>query len=101
LRGETLIYEDKMMLVGVTGYEITVIRKITVIMLLDERQTQHNMYVIADDFLIDYEGRLLGVDSLRKHLVKCDYNDKLLKIRDSILKLYPYKIIRINSRCKT
>jgi len=56
------------------------------------------MYIIAD-FPIDYEG-ILGVNFLRKHIVKCDYSNKLIKIRDSILKLYPYKIIRINSRCE-
>jgi len=51
------------------------------------------MYVIADDFPIDYEV-IFGVDFLRKHLAKCDYSNKLLNIGDSILKLYPYKIIR-------
>jgi len=35
---------------------------------------------------------------LRKPLAKCDYSNKLLKIGNRIVKLYPYKIIRINPR---
>ena len=66
LRGEMLIYEDKMTLAGITEYEITVIGKITTIILLNERQIQYPMYVIPDDFPIDYEDIL--VDFLRKHL---------------------------------
>jgi len=40
-------------LAGVTGHEITVIEKITATILLDERQIQYLMYVIADDLPID------------------------------------------------
>ena len=43
LRGETLIYKDKMTLAGITGHEIAVIRKITATILLDECQIQHPM----------------------------------------------------------
>jgi len=53
-------------------------------------QIQHPIYVIADDFPIEYEG-ILGVDFLRKQFAKCDYSNKLLKIGDSTLKLYPIK----------
>ncbi|KYN13734.1 hypothetical protein ALC57_14073 [Trachymyrmex cornetzi] len=88
-----------MTLAGVTGHEIRVIGKITATILLDGRRIEHPIYVIADDFPIDYEG-ILGVDFLQKHHAKCDYSNKLIEIGDSTLKLYPYKIIRINPRCE-
>ena len=44
LRGETLIYENKITLAGVIGHEIAVIGKITATILLNEHQVQriHN-----------------------------------------------------------
>ena len=59
LRGETLIYEDKMTLAEVTGHEIIVIGKITATILLDD--ARYPMYVIANDFPIDYES-ILRID---------------------------------------
>jgi len=58
LRGETLIYEDKMTLAEITGHEIIVIGKITATILLDAR---YPMYVIVNDFPIAYEN-ILRID---------------------------------------
>jgi len=40
----------------------------------------------------------LELISYKNNLAKRNYSNKLLKIGNNILKLYPYKIIRINLR---
>ena len=49
---------------------------------------------------MEYEG-ILGIDFLRKQQVSCDYKKLELKIGDTVLKLQPYKKIRLKPRSET
>jgi len=46
--------EERMVLTGVTGHKIHTIGK-------GHRKIRHTIYVVKDDFPIDYEG-ILGID---------------------------------------
>jgi len=95
LKREMLIYEDKMTLAGIRTRN-NCYRKNSCYHII--RWTPNTALHVRNCrwFSIDYKD-ILGIDFLRKHLAKC-YSNKLLKIGDNILKLYPYKITRINSK---
>ncbi|KAL6265807.1 hypothetical protein P5V15_002625 [Pogonomyrmex californicus] len=48
------------------------------------------MYVVRDDFPINYKG-ILGLDFLNKQQAKYDYGKKQVRIDNATFKLYPYK----------
>jgi len=58
------------------------------------------MYVVKDDFPIDYEG-ILGTDFLTKQQAKCDHGRKKLRIGDVTLKLYPHQKMLLAARSET
>jgi len=39
---------------------------------MDKHIIKHAFYVVKDDTPIEHDG-ILGIDFLRKHLVKCDF----------------------------
>jgi hypothetical protein len=67
---------------------------------LDGRKIKHAIYVVKDDFPMEYEG-ILGIDFLRKQQVSCDYRKRELKIGNAILKLLPYDKITLKPRSET
>ncbi|XP_071627755.1 uncharacterized protein [Temnothorax longispinosus] len=54
LKGETMIEEDKMALTGVTGHKAHTIGKFTATIDLKDRKIKHTIYVVKDDFPIEY-----------------------------------------------
>ncbi|XP_029659455.1 uncharacterized protein LOC115233278 [Formica exsecta] len=100
LKGETLIKEEKITLTGVTGHKICTIGKFKATITLEKRRIKHTMYVVKDDFPIEYDG-ILGVDFLRKHQATCNYKTKQLKVGQHILKLYPYLKVTLKPRSET
>ncbi|KAM0735323.1 Retrovirus-related Pol polyprotein from transposon 17.6 [Formica fusca] len=95
-----MIYEEQMALTGVTGHKMNTIEKIKATIILKNRKIRHSIYIVKDDFPIDYEG-ILGVDFLQKHKVTCDYNKKQIQLSDTILKLYPYRALILKPRSET
>jgi len=59
------MHEERMVLTGVTGHKIHTIGKIRATIPLRNRKIRHTIYVVKDDFPIDYEG-ILGIDFLEK-----------------------------------
>ncbi|KAL6254132.1 hypothetical protein P5V15_014754 [Pogonomyrmex californicus] len=88
LKGNTLMREERLALTGVTGHKIHILGKITATIMLGDREMRHTMYVVRDDFPINYE-EILGLDFLNKQEAKCDYGKK--QVRIATFKLYPYK----------
>lgn len=79
-----------MALTGVTGHKIHTVGKIRATVSLGYKEIRHTMYVVKDDFPIDYEG-LLGIDFSTKQQAKCDHGKKLMRINNVTFKLHPYK----------
>ncbi|KMQ92552.1 retrovirus-like pol polyprotein [Lasius niger] len=67
---------------------------------LDGRKIKHTIYVVKDDFPMEYEG-ILGIDFLQKQQVSCDYKKRELRIGDAVLKLLPYDKITLKPRSET
>jgi len=57
--------DKRIALMGVTGHKIYTLGKIRATIPLGEQKIRHTMYVVKDDFPIDYEG-ILGIDFLTK-----------------------------------
>ncbi|KMQ88106.1 retrovirus-like pol polyprotein [Lasius niger] len=100
LKGETAIYKDKITLVGITGHKARTIGKMYATIDLDGRKIKHAIYVVRNDFPMEYEG-ILGIDFLRKQQVSCDYRKRELKIGNAVLKLLPYDKITLKPRSET
>lgn len=100
LKGETLITEDKIALTGVTGHKVHTIGRINATIKLNDAKIKHRMYVVKDDFPIEYDG-ILGVDFLKKQGAVCNYSTKQLRVGQNILKLYPYRRITLQPRSET
>jgi len=81
LKDDTLIYENKIALTGITGHKIHTLGKVYATINVDEHTIKHAFYVVKDDFPIEYE-RILGIDFLRKQKAKCDLGKKQLRIGD-------------------
>jgi len=64
------------------------IRKIRATISLRNQRICHTIYVMKDDFPIDYEG-ILGIDFLQKQAM-CDLCKKRLRISNETLKLQSY-----------
>jgi len=65
LKGDTKMRDERIALTGVTGHKIYTLGKIRAIIRLREQRIRHTMYVVRDDFPIDYKG-ILGIDFLTK-----------------------------------
>ncbi|XP_071631814.1 uncharacterized protein [Temnothorax longispinosus] len=100
LKGETMIEEDKMALTGATGHKAHTIGKFTATIDLRDRKIKHTIYVVKDDFPIEYNG-ILGVDFIKKHQASYSYESNSIKIGNSTLKLYPYKKMILKPRSET
>jgi len=66
--------------------------------LLRNRKIRYTIYVVKDDFPIDYEG-ILEIHFLQKQRAMCD--KKLLRISDETLKLQSYTKSILKPRSET
>jgi len=81
--------DERIALTGVTGHKIYTFGKIWATIPLGEQKIRHTMYVIRNDFPIDYEG-IFGINFLTKQQAKCDHGKKKLRIGDVMLKQHPH-----------
>jgi len=100
LKGDTKMRDERIALTGVTGHKIYTLGKIRATIPLGEHKIRHTMYVVKDDFPIDYEG-ILGIDFLTKQQAKCDHGKKKLRIGDVTLKLHPHQKMLLAARSET
>lgn len=87
-----MIYEEKLALQEVTWHQIHTIGKIKVIITLKNQKIQHPIYILKNDFPIDYE-EIIRVDFLQKYKVTCDYDQEQLQRIQYILKLLVYRAL--------
>jgi len=80
LKDDPLIYENKIALTGITGHKIHTLGKVYATINMYEHIIKHAFYVIGDT-LNEHDG-ILGINFLRKHCVKCDFQKTELKIRN-------------------
>ncbi|XP_012529181.1 uncharacterized protein K02A2.6-like [Monomorium pharaonis] len=100
LKSETPIHEECMTLTGVTGHKIHTLRKLRSTIKLGDKEIRHTVYVVKDDFSIDYEG-IHGIDFLKKHSTKCDHGRKQMRISNATLKLRPFQKFKLAPRSET
>ena len=100
LKGKTRIYPEEVSLVGITGHRVHTIGKMQATIKIGEREIKHAIYVVRDDFPMEYEG-IIGLDFLRKQHVSCDYKNKTVTIEDVTLRLKPYNKIILKPRSET
>ncbi|KAL6259364.1 hypothetical protein P5V15_009281 [Pogonomyrmex californicus] len=67
---------------------------------LGKEEIRHSIYVVRDDFPMDYEG-ILGIDFLAKQKARCDHGKKILSIGKTNLKLQPYQKVLLKLRSET
>ncbi|XP_024872669.1 uncharacterized protein LOC112455126, partial [Temnothorax curvispinosus] len=79
LKEKTMVQEEKLALIGVTGHQIHTTGKIKATLDLGNKKIRHTMYVVKDDFPIEYEG-ILGNDFLTRHKADISNTSKQLKI---------------------
>jgi len=89
-----------MVLTGITGHKTHTIWRIRATIPLEHRRIRHTIYVVKDDFPIEYEG-ILGIDFLQKQKAKCDLGKRQLRIGDEIFKLRPYTTVILKPRSET
>ncbi|KAL6254796.1 hypothetical protein P5V15_014130 [Pogonomyrmex californicus] len=77
LKGNTLMHEERLALTGVTGHKIHTLGKIRAMITLGDREIRHTMYVVRDDFPINYKG-ILGLDFLNKQQATTEKNKSVL-----------------------
>jgi len=99
LKSDTKMRDERIALTGVMGHKIYTLGKIRATISLGEK-IRHIMYVVKDDFPIDYEG-IFGIDFLTKQQVKCDHGKKKLRIGDVTLKLHLHKKMLLAARSET
>jgi len=58
------------------------------------------MYIVKDDFSIDYEG-ILGIDFLTKQRAKYDHGKGQVRIDEVSFKLHPFKRVTLMPRSET
>lgn len=84
LKGDTPMKKERTALTGVTGHQMYTLGKIKATVMLGNKRIRHTMYVVKDDFPIDYEG-ILGIDFLKQQRAKCDHGKKQVRIGNAIL----------------
>jgi len=82
------------------GHKIHTIGQIKATISLRNQRIRHKIYVVKDDFPIDYEW-ILGIDFLQKQQAICDIGKKRLRIDDETLKLQPYTKSILKPRSET
>ncbi|XP_070530031.1 uncharacterized protein [Cardiocondyla obscurior] len=90
LKEDTPIIEEKMALTGVTGHKINTIGKIRATIKIGRKNIKQKMYVVRDDFPIEYEG-ILGIDFLTKQRASCLHGKEQIVIDGVKFKLHPYE----------
>lgn len=100
LKGETEIHKDKITLIGITGHKARTIGKFFATIDLDDRKINHAIYVVKDDFPMEYDG-IIGIDFLQKQKVSCDYRKQELQIGNTIIKLRPHNKTLLKPRSET
>ena len=100
LKGKTMVREEKLALIGVTGHQIHTIGKIKATVDIGNKQIRHTMYVVKNNFPIEYEG-ILGNDFLTKHKVDISNATKRLKIGTASFKLRPYRKVTLPPHSET
>ncbi|XP_071574634.1 uncharacterized protein [Temnothorax nylanderi] len=100
LKDKTKIREKKIALTGVTGHQIYTLGKIRASILIGKETIRHTMYVVRDDFPVDYEG-ILGIDFLKKHQAVPNHAENRLKIGAATFKLQPYRKFTLPPRSET
>ncbi|KAL6268302.1 hypothetical protein P5V15_001423 [Pogonomyrmex californicus] len=89
-KSETPVREKRIALTSVTEHKIHMLGKVKLTIKLGKEEIRHSVYMVRDDFPMDYEG-ILGVDFLAKQKARCDHGKKILSIAKTNLKLQPYK----------
>src|SRR5436190_7485927 len=100
LKDDTLIYDEKIALTGITGHKIHALGKAYLTLKWNKNKIKHTFYVVKDDTPIEHEG-IIGIDFLRKHLVLCDYQNSELRIKNTIFKLRSQQRIVLKPRSET
>ncbi|KAM0732490.1 Retrovirus-related Pol polyprotein from transposon 412 [Formica fusca] len=100
LKDDTLIYEDKIALTGITGHKVHTIGKMYAAIKVDGHKLEHVFYAVKDDIPIEYEG-ILGIDFLRQHSVSFNYKQNQLKIGEAVLKFHSFNKIILKPRSET
>jgi len=100
LKDDALVYEDKIALTGITGHKIHTLGKVYATINVAEHTVKHAFYVIKDDTPIEHDG-ILGIDFLRKHPVKCDFQRAELRINNAVMKLHPFSKVILKPRSET
>ncbi|XP_029173288.1 uncharacterized protein LOC114942149 [Nylanderia fulva] len=77
LKSKTEIHKDKITLISITGHKARTIGKFFATIDLDDRKIKHAIYVVKDDFPMEYDG-IIGIDFLQKQKVSCDYRKQEL-----------------------
>jgi len=62
LKDDTLTYEKKIALIGISGHKVYTIGKMYATIKINKHKIKHAFYVIKDDTAIEHEG-VLGLDS--------------------------------------
>ncbi|KAL6264169.1 hypothetical protein P5V15_004249 [Pogonomyrmex californicus] len=91
-KSETPVHEKRIALTGVTGHKIHTLGKVKLTIKLGKEEIRHSVYVVRDDFFMDYEG-ILGIDFLAKQKARCDHGKKILSIGKTNLKLQYQKVL--------
>ncbi|KAL6264230.1 hypothetical protein P5V15_004317 [Pogonomyrmex californicus] len=85
-----------------TGHKIHTLGKVKLTIKLGKKEICHSVYVVRDDFPMDYEG-IFGIDFLAKQKARYDHGKKILSIDKTNLKLQSYikGIILLKPRSET
>ncbi|XP_071580550.1 uncharacterized protein [Temnothorax nylanderi] len=97
LKGDTMVREKRLTLTGVTGHKIHTLGKIKATVDLGNQKIRHTMYVVEDDFPIDYEG-ILGNDFLTKRKAVISHATKQVHIGRVTFKVRTYKKVDLPPR---
>jgi len=100
LKGETLIYDEKVTLIGATGQTTDTLGVIKARIPLGNKLIKHKVHIVEDNFSIRHEG-ILGADFLQKYVTHWNYPKRQLTIEGTIFKLFPYKNFTLAPRSET
>jgi len=90
-----------MVLTEVIGHKMRTLGKMRAIISLGRRKIKYTIYIVKDDFSIEYEG-ILRIDFLLgKHRAKCDLEKGHVRIDEVTLKLHPCKRITLTPCSET
>src|SRR5436190_6435734 len=100
LKDDTLIYDEKIALTGITGHKIHALGKAYLTIKYNNSKINNAFYDVKDDTPIEHEG-IIGIGFLRKHSVLCDYENSELRIKNTVFKLRSQQKITLKPRSET